>query len=498
MVKNQCAIKMKNVNFTYANRTEEGLRDINLTIRRGECVLLTGASGCGKTSLTRIVNGLIPHFYEGELGGDISIDGQSITSWKIDELSMKVGSVFQNPRSQFFNLDTTNEIAFGCENLGISREQIVQRVNNTVTDLQISQLMDRNIFSLSGGEKQMLAIASAYTLGPDIFVLDEPSANLDAFATNQLRSVMEKLKEEGKTILIAEHRLYYLADIADRILYMDKGRIVQEWSAKEFSKVSKEQRIEMGLRAWDLSQVQIEPNLNLSIEEQGTSVQHLSVAYTKKAPVLEDISCVMPRNRITAIIGRNGHGKSTFARCLCGLTKESSGKVFYCGNEQPYKHRCGQNYFVMQDPNYQLFSDSVIGEVELSLKRGKREKAVNVLEILSFLSLNEFAEQHPMSLSGGQKQRLAIAAGIAQSADVLILDEPTSGLDYNNMLRVHTLLDQLKAEGKEIIVITHDYEFLVNTCDCVIVIEDGAIADCYTINTENEEKLLHFFVNIKN
>lgn len=496
MVSNQFAVKMENVHFTYASRSEEGLRDINLSVRRGECILLTGASGCGKTSLTRIINGLIPHFYEGELCGDISIDGQSITSWKLDELSMKVGSVFQNSRSQFFNLDTTNEIAFGCENLGISREQILQRVNKTVEDLQIDRLLNRNIFSLSGGEKQMLAIASAYALGPDIFVLDEPSANLDAFATNQLREVLEKLKREGKTILIAEHRLYYLADIADRILYMEKGRIVQDWSAKEFGEVSKEQRTGLGLRTWNLSQVQIEHQMNLSKDETGVSVEHLSVAYTKSTPILHEISCAMPKNKITAVIGRNGHGKSTFARCLCGLTKESSGKVFYEDKEQPYKRRCGKNFLVMQNPNYQLFSDSVMGEVELSLKSGKIEKDVRAMEIMTLLSIDEFAEQHPMSLSGGQKQRLAIAAGIAQNADVLILDEPTSGLDYTNMLRVHKLLDQLQARGKEIIVITHDYEFLVNTCDYVIEIEDGVIADHYPINKENENKLLHFFVNI--
>ncbi|MPW26476.1 ATP-binding cassette domain-containing protein [Alkalibaculum sp. M08DMB] len=496
MVSSPFAVKMENVNFRYSSCAAEGLRDINLSVRHGECIVLTGASGCGKTSLTRIVNGLIPHFYEGELRGDISIGGKNITSWKLDELSMKVGSVFQNPRSQFFNLDTTNEIAFGCENLGISREQILQRINKTVTDLHIERLINRDVFSLSGGEKQMLAIASAYSLGPDIFVLDEPSANLDAFATNQLREVLEKLKGEGKTILIAEHRLYYLADIADRILYMEKGRIVKEWSVKEFGEVSKEQRTELGIRAWNLSQVKIEHHRSTSKEETGLSVEHLSVAYTPKLPILCDISCTMPRNKITAVIGRNGQGKSTFARCLCGLTKENSGKVSYEGKELPYKKRCGKNFLVMQNPSYQLFSDSVMGEVELSLKSGKKGGTTEAWDILRLLSLDEFVEQHPMSLSGGQKQRLAIAAGIAQNADVIILDEPTSGLDYTNMLRVHTLLDQIQARGKEIIVITHDYEFLVNTCDCVIEIEDGIITDQYQINTENENKLLRFFMNI--
>ena len=216
-------IEFENVSFSYTGQEHGGLHDINLKISDGECVLFCGRSGCGKTTITRLVNGLIPQFYQGELHGRVLVDGQEISNIPMYQIAAKVGSVFQNPRTQFFNVDTDSEIAFGIENEARPPQELIERVEQTADDLRIQKLRNRNIFELSGGEKQKIAFASVYAMNPQIYLLDEPSSNLDMTSIQELREHLRLIKKQGKTVLIAEHRLYYLMELADRIVYLEKG-----------------------------------------------------------------------------------------------------------------------------------------------------------------------------------------------------------------------------------------------------------------------------------
>lgn len=486
-------IELKNVSFAYAGGgADAGLRDVNLTIKPGEVVLLCGPSGCGKTTLTRLINGLVPHYYEGELTGRVLVAGHDVPGQPLYDMARHVGSVFQNPRSQFFNVETTGELAFCCENLGMHPEEIQKRVDATAARLNMQHLMGRSMFALSGGEKQRVACASVCVADPPVVVLDEPSSNLDMAAIDGLRRQIAAWKAQGKTVLVAEHRLHYLRHLADRVLYMNEGRVVREFSAAELAALPRQQLDEMGLRPFALgalNQYRKEDMPQPSGHRQ-LRLDRFHFAYKRCPACLAVDGALFPENAIVALVGHNGAGKSTLARCLCGLEKRCKGVLLRESERLGRRNRLKNTFMVMQDVNHQLFTESVLDEVLLSLPG---EDAAEAEKILAGLDLLAVKDRHPMSLSGGQKQRVAIASAVASGRPFILLDEPTSGLDLGHMKQVAALLKDLQSAGKTQLVVTHDPEFILHCCTHVLQMNAGSVSATYPLDAEGQGRLVDWF-----
>lgn len=490
-------ITLKNVSFSYSDSLDDAvIKNLNFEIKSGECVVLVGESGCGKTTISKLINGLIPLYQSGTMAGDVLLGDKNTADMTLAEISRHVGSVFQNPRSQFFNIDTDSEIAFGCENLGMNPEEIRERVNRVVKEFHIEHLAGRNIFHLSGGEKQKIACASVSATDPEIFVLDEPSANLDLKTVADFADIIKFWKSRGKTVVIVEHRIHYLRDIADRICYVKDGQIQDEWTPAKLEAKGPEYAASLGLRCMNLKQLGETEDARLHGHDKKSVIaseakqslkesllfNDLHFAYNSKFPVLDIPVLSLPRNQITAIIGHNGAGKSTLAQVLCGLRGTW---------RQKRKARKYGAYLIMQDVNHQLFTESVLDEILLGMNSQDENAA---LEILERLNLKDYAGCHPMALSGGQKQRVAIGSGVSSGREIVVFDEPTSGLDYRQMLAVSATLKKLAASGKTLLVITHDPEFILNCCQSVIRMEHGKIAEQYLLQG-NQEKLIDAMMN---
>ena len=352
--------------------------------------------------------------------------------------------------------------------MGLPEADILSRIDKVTAEMNIKSLMGQNIFELSGGEKQKIACGSVSALQPEIMVFDEPTSNLDLNAIEELKETVLKWKQSGKTIIIAEHRLYWLREICDRVICTQNGRIEFDMTMKEFAALSDEERKAYGLRPlFAENAVQTVGNFS------GTDIltlNNFSFSYDKKE-VLNIPKFEIPVGSIVAVTGHNGAGKSTFSRCLCGLEKRFKGTVLLNGETLKSRQLLKKCYMVMQDVNHQLFCETVEEEVQLGMNE---ENAGKVQKILEELDLDVFAQRHPMSLSGGQKQRTAIASAMLADKEILLFDEPTSGLDFKHMEQTAKLLSSLKNK-KTVFVVTHDPELISRCCTHILRIENGVI-----------------------
>ena len=500
------AVEIKNVSHQYKGSNVKCLNNVSLRVKDGETLLLCGPSGSGKTSIIRLMNGLIPHYYPGVVSGSITVAGKDVIKTELYELAGIVGTVFQNPRSQFFSVETDGEIVFGPENIGLAPEEIIERKKAIVEQLNLKALLGRSLFELSGGEKQRIACASVATLLPDIILLDEPSSNLDEEAIEKLHDIITIWTEEGKTIVISEHRLWYLMDLTDRVVFLEDGCIRHEWTGDAFAGLGLEEirtfrlrptvlkecnAMKKGNRTADMHDVGKGTSDGIVLRDFYFSYHRCPYIIRKKKFSETDgdglVLCIpelfLPKGKVIGVVGRNGTGKSTFLRCVCGLENDYTGTVEADGVTYRGRRRIGFSYMVMQDVNHQLFTDSVRAEVVLSMKEKDEEKCHEILHSLGLLA---FRDTHPMALSGGQKQRVAIASAIAAGAKLLLFDEPTSGLDFAHMEQVGILLKQLADAGNTVLVSTHDPELLDMCCDVVLRIDGGRISDYFCYNEKEK------------
>lgn len=471
-------IMIRDLTFSYGGNGNQ-LEHISLDIAAGEVIVMTGPSGSGKSTLTRVINGLIPYFYEGELSGEVFVDGKplkKIPSWERGKIA---GNVFQDPRSQFFANEVAGEIAFGCENYGHSHEDIQNHVHRAAADIKIQDILDHSLHSLSYGMRQKVAIASVEAIDPEIYVMDEPSANLDIASTYRFADIIRDLKQQGKTIIIAEHRLYYLMDLADRFLCVQKGKIVREFTAPQMKALTNQKIQTLGLRTPDLHQIEYMEIPSAATSEVVLEVKKLNHSFGETI-VAKDIDFQCRKGEVIALIGPNGTGKSTIGRILAGLLKEKSGEVVLFGKHCRPKDRLGKVWYIPQDLDSQLFGENLLDELttgaEVTPERKKEAE-----EILGALELTLFIKQHPSTLSGGQKQRLALGVALMHKAPIIVLDEPTSGLDGTNMRNVSRMIRKLAEMGRTIIVITHDAECALACCERAMRLENGYITDDFQI-----------------
>ena len=478
-------IKFNNVDFTYQNaQNGAGVHNITLSIPQGQVVLLCGSSGCGKTTLTRMINGLIPHFYEGEMKGDVTVCGMLTADSDLYEIAPFVGSVFQNPKSQFYTVKTDTEIVFGCENVGMPKKQILSNFENTVKELNISTLLGKSLFSLSGGEKQKIACASVAALFPSIIVMDEPTSNLDMKSISYLKEIIKKWKKSGKTVIIAEHRLYWLMDLADRVIYMDNGYIVQDLLINEFRKYSENDLHQMGLR----NSIASENSLYRCNErDTGLTFTDFSFSY-KNAPhkALDIEKLSIPKGAIVAVLGNNGAGKTTLMRMLCTIIRPTEGKIRWNGKDifelgETYRGILG---YLPQEFGY--YPDMSIYDYLMYIAsiKGIRQSVAKqrIDQLLRQVALSKYKKRRMRTLSGGMIRRVGIAQAMLNNPKILVLDEPTAGLDPNERVRFRNLISEL-SENRLVLLSTHivsDVEFIANE---IILMKGGKFF--YTGSTED-------------
>lgn len=442
-----------NISLTY--QEEKILEDINFSVDKGKIVVLTGNSGSGKSSILKLINGIIPEFYEAKIEGEIKFDGKNIREESMAKRSKYISTIFQNPKTQFYCINTRDELAFGLENRAVSPNMINEIIEKYSKDYQIKDLMDRNIFHLSGGEKQKIAITACSCLDNDIYLFDEPSSSLDEEGLEWLKEILLELKNKNKLVIIAEHRLHYLKNIIDK-LYIIKNKKVEEINLNENLNLIEER---YQLRKFNIKKdlknkkkIYLKKAINYIEDEDQLVCKDYKLSYSHKDVINTNLSF---KEGLTYIIGKNGIGKTSFIKKMLDVIKA---KGITCYKSEKIKKNYEYFSLVMQDVNYQIFTDSLWKEISMS-----SSNVNDKIRVLKELDLYEKKDLHPQILSGGEKQRLMLGLAILSSKPIVILDEPTSGLDKKQLLNTAKYLKLMIKQGKYVIVITHDYE-LINSC----------------------------------
>ena len=479
--------------FQYAEEKKPTLGHTCGHIPAGRCVVLCGGSGCGKSTLLRCINGLIPQFYEGELKGFCRLGGKDTAGMSIGEIGELAASVFQDPRSQFFTVNSSNEVAFGLENHGLMQEEIRQRVDKAFGVFHLERLKNRNVYELSSGERQLISILSAWAMDTDIFLLDEPTANLDFAATEQLKEILLELKNEGKTILLSEHRLYYLADIADEFWVMADGEIKANYSSDDAKKLSEEEKRTLSLRTLDLNQVTVSEKHTAGTYTKALEVSDISYRYAKKTgDILSGVSFSVGEHETVGLVGANGCGKTTIGKLISGLYKPSGGQISLFGKVQNPKQLQKQVMFIMQEAEFQFFTNSVMHELQYGHKVTP-EFTKKAEALLISMGMWECRDRHPFSLSGGQMQKLALMMAYLSDKPIVILDEPTAGQDAQSLEKCAALIREMSKE-KTVLIITHDLELIAKACDRCIGLSGGQKDAEFTISAESELQKVRLYM----
>ncbi|MBM3178784.1 MAG: ABC transporter ATP-binding protein [Chloroflexi bacterium] len=480
-----------NLSFRYRDRQGAAIHNISFEAKPGEILLIAGASGCGKTTMIRAINGLIPRSYKGEMGGQILVFGEEVKNWKLSQISQKIGTVLQDPERQILGTKVLNEIAFGLENLAMPRDEIFTRVDEALNFLKISHLRDRETFNLSGGEKQKVALAGVLAMRPSILLLDEPLASLDPASAQDTLDAVRALANQGMTILLVEHRVEDVLRIhPERVMFMSEGEIRYLGDVQGLSKVvnyrevklPEEQIVTRAKREPAPVQIKILPGVTNSQSEKAALVKFQDVAfgYDAEREVLHGINLEINRGDVIAVLGPNGAGKTTFVKHAIGLLKPKSGNVFVNGRdtrEASVAEIAGMLGYVFQSPSHMLFAPTVREELAFgptNLRHPKEQIEQEVKEALKIVNLSDNENDPPLALSFGQQKRVSIAAILAMRSKILVMDEPTAGQDYQNYMNFMDSILQMPV-FEAILFITHDVDLAVIYANRVLMVNDGRL-----------------------
>ncbi len=484
-------LTIENLSFRYRDRDTTAIRDISFSANPGEILLIAGASGCGKTTLIRCINGLIPRSYKGELSGRILLGEETISGWPLAKISQTIGTVLQDPERQILGTKVLHEVAFGLENLGMPRPEIISRVDESLRYLNISYLRDRETFNLSGGEKQKVALAGVLAMRPSVLLLDEPLASLDPASGYETLDMVRRLADEGMTVLMVEHRVEDVLRIRpDRIMFMSDGEIRYLGLLEGLEKVVDYHEVKLPAKAI-IERAAKDPApavLNVLPGAAGQAAgkeslvrfENVAFEYEAGTEVLHGISLEIKRGDVIAVLGPNGAGKTTFVKHAIGLLKPHSGNVLVNGQDTrttSVAQIASTLGYVFQSPSHMLFAPTVREELAFgpkNLQHPQDQIEKEVKEALQIVNLSDMEKDPPLALSFGQQKRVSIAAILAMRSRILVMDEPTAGQDYHNYMSFMDAILQLPG-FEAILFITHDVDLAVIYANRILMVANGSL-----------------------